>query len=170
MVLFFIAVTNQVGNGNNTLFWTDPWLHECFISELVPTVVACVRPQSKTKRTVAEALGNNAWVSDIQGGLSMIGLSEYLHLWDGLREVALSQDDDQHIWRFDASRTYSAKSTYRAFFYGSVTFEPWRCLWKSWAPRKYKFFIWLSHQKPTMLDGGSAYSSRFTTSSEMSFM
>ena len=49
----------------------------------------------------------------------------------------------QHIWRFDASGTYSAKSIYRAFFYGSVTFEPWRRLWKSWAPRKYKFFIWL---------------------------
>jgi len=93
---------------------------------------------------VAEALENNAWVSDIQGGLSMIGLLEYLHLWDGLREVALSQDDDQHIWRFDASGTYSAKSTYQAFFYGSVTFEPWQHLWKTWAPERCKFFIWLA--------------------------
>ena len=50
----------------------------------------------------------------------------------------------QHIWRFDASGTYSAKSTYRAFFYGSVTFEPWRRLWKSWAPGTCKFFIWLA--------------------------
>jgi len=68
--LFSIAVTTQVGNGNNTLFWTDRWLHGCSISELAPAVVACVRPQRKTKRTVAKALENNVWVSDIQGGMS----------------------------------------------------------------------------------------------------
>jgi hypothetical protein len=72
LALFSIAVTTQVGNGKNTLFWTDQWLHGCSISELAPTVVARFRPQIKTKRTVAEALENNAWVSDIQGGLSMI--------------------------------------------------------------------------------------------------
>jgi hypothetical protein len=72
VVFFAIAVTTQVGNGKNTLFWTDRWLHGCSISEWAPTVVARFRPQIKTKRTVAEALENNAWVSDIQGGLSMI--------------------------------------------------------------------------------------------------
>jgi hypothetical protein len=32
----------------------------------------------------------------------------------------------------------------KAFFLGSITFEPWKRLWKTWAPPKCKFFIWLA--------------------------
>jgi len=32
----------------------------------------------------------------------------------------------------------------RNFFVGSITFEPWKRLWKSWAPNKCKTFIWLA--------------------------
>jgi hypothetical protein len=32
----------------------------------------------------------------------------------------------------------------RLFFLGSITFEPWKRLWKTWAPPKCKFFIWLA--------------------------
>jgi hypothetical protein len=42
--------------------------------------------------------------------------------------------------------SYSAKSAYHAFFNGSVTFEPWRRIWKCWAPSKCKFFIWRAIQ------------------------
>jgi hypothetical protein len=44
MALFAIATTTQVGNGMNTLFWSDPWLHGCSIADLAPLVVACVQP------------------------------------------------------------------------------------------------------------------------------
>jgi hypothetical protein len=27
---------------------------------------------------------------------------------------------------------------------GAISFEPWKRLWKSWAPRKCKFFRWLA--------------------------
>jgi hypothetical protein len=33
---------------------------------------------------------------------------------------------------------------YRAFFMGSISFEPWKRLWKTWAPPKCKFFLWLA--------------------------
>jgi hypothetical protein len=78
-------------------------------------VTACVPPRIKNKCTVAQALDGDAWLSDIQGVLSLIGFMEFLRLGDCLREVTLSQDEDQHIWRFDASGSYSAKSAYRAF-------------------------------------------------------
>jgi hypothetical protein len=29
----------------------------------------------------------------------------------------------------------------KLFFYGAVTFKPWRRLWKTWAPTKCKMFI-----------------------------
>ena len=32
----------------------------------------------------------------------------------------------------------------RNFFVGSITFEPWKRLWKSWAPNKCKTFVWLA--------------------------
>jgi hypothetical protein len=38
---------------------------------------------------------------------------------------------------------YSAKSAYVGFFIGSTTFRPWERIWKSWAPRKCKFCLWL---------------------------
>jgi hypothetical protein len=47
---------------------------------------------------VAQALDGNAWLSDIQGGLSLIGFMEFLRLGDCLREVTLSQDEDKYIW------------------------------------------------------------------------
>jgi len=33
---------------------------------------------------------------------------------------------------------------YKVFLYGSIQFEPRRRLWKSWAPTKYKMFLWLA--------------------------
>ena len=29
------------------------------------------------------------------------------------------------------------------FFHGSITFEPWRRVWRSWAPAKCKIFLWM---------------------------
>jgi hypothetical protein len=38
---------------------------------------------------------------------------------------------------------YSAKSAYESFFLGSTLFAPWEKIWKSWAPPKCRFFMWL---------------------------
>jgi hypothetical protein len=65
LALFSIATTMQVGNGMNTLFWSDRWLHGCSITDLAPLVIACVPPRIKNKSTVAQALDGNAWLSDI---------------------------------------------------------------------------------------------------------
>ena len=81
---------------------------------------------------------------DIQGGLSLAGIRESLQLWDCLLEIILTDQEDRHTWRLDASGCYSSKSAYKAFFYGAVTFEPWRRLWKTWAPAKCKMFLWLA--------------------------
>lgn len=39
---------------------------------------------------------------------------------------------------------YSSKSAYDAFFIVTVKFGPWKRIWKTWAPLKCKFFIWLA--------------------------
>lgn len=89
-------------------------------------------------------LCTHSWPSDIQGGLSLIGLFEFFQLWDIIHEVALTQGDDGHEWLLDLSDQYSSKSAYKAYLNGKVLFEPWRRIWKSWAPTKCKVFLWLA--------------------------
>lgn len=54
-----------------------------------------------------------------------------------------NQLEDVHIWRHEASGLFS-KSVYKAFFRGSINFEPWKRLWRSWAPPKCNTFLWLA--------------------------
>jgi hypothetical protein len=95
---------------------------------------------------VSEALQDQTWVSDIKGALGWLGLVEYLELWEILSGFNLHDTDDIHHWRFEASGIFSTRSAYRNFFVGSISFEPWKRLWKSWAPSKCKTFVWLAIQ------------------------
>uniref|UniRef100_A0A0A9CVB5 Reverse transcriptase zinc-binding domain-containing protein n=1 Tax=Arundo donax TaxID=35708 RepID=A0A0A9CVB5_ARUDO len=142
--MFAISITTQVGNGHNTLFWTDHWLNGCSLAVLAPDLIASIPKKIIRRRTVAEALHDRAWVRDIQGALSLAELNEYLQVWDALEEILLTQEEDQHFWKHEASGKYYSKSAYNTFFLGSVSFEPWRRLWKSWAPAKCKMFLWLA--------------------------
>ena len=56
--------------------------------------------------------------------LERVGIREFLLLWDCLIEIALTDIEDRHIWRLDASRCYSSKFVHKAYFLGAVTFEP----------------------------------------------
>jgi hypothetical protein len=141
---FTSSIVTLVGNGYNTLFWTDRWLDGSCIQDFAPAVVANVGKRAISSRTVAHALQNWQWVSDIEIPLNLPGLQQYLNLWDALRGVVLTQEADRHVWIHSSSGQFSSKSCYRAFFMGSITFEPWKRLWKTWAPPKCKFFLWLA--------------------------
>ena len=78
-VVSAISITTAVGNGTNTLFWSDRWLHGQCLEDLAPNVHKCVPPKERT-RTVAEALHELTWVADIKGVLGWHGLAEYLQL------------------------------------------------------------------------------------------
>jgi hypothetical protein len=58
--------------------------------------------------------------------------------------MVLTQETDRHVWLHTSYRQFTSKSCYKAFFMGSITFEPWKRLWKSWAPPKCKYFLWLA--------------------------
>lgn len=82
--------------------------------------------------------------SEISSYLTLIGMQQYLLLWDSISEVVLSPETDQHVWRHESSGQFTSKSCYNVLFSGSITFEPWKQLWKSWAPPKCKTFLWLA--------------------------
>jgi len=139
-----VAIIGEVGNGRNTLFWTDNWIHGQNLGQLVPHLFGAIPNLVKRRRTVYEALINMRWVADIKGALTLDVLAEYLGLWDLLAERVLQPDvEDSHIWKFSASGQYSAKSAYDAMFIGAIHFQPCERIWKSWAPGKCKFFMWL---------------------------
>uniref|UniRef100_A0A0A9HC95 Reverse transcriptase zinc-binding domain-containing protein n=1 Tax=Arundo donax TaxID=35708 RepID=A0A0A9HC95_ARUDO len=61
--------------------------------------------------------------------------------------------EDKHYWWLSASGRYSAKSAYDGFFLGSTSFEPWERIWRTWAPAKCRFFLWLvAHNRCWMAD------------------
>lgn len=99
-----------------------PW------SYLASLVFERVPARYWNRRTIAEVLINNIWTHDIQGNISLEGATKLFCLWDCLMNIALNDQDDQHTWRLDASGCYSAKSAYKAYFSGAITFEPWRRL------------------------------------------
>ena len=138
--MFAISITTAVGNGSNTLFCSDRWLHGQCLEDLAPNVYKCVPSKVQKTRTVAEALHDLTWVADIKGALGWHGLAMYLQLWESISIITLNVLDDVHHWKLESSGIFSTISAYRAYFFGSTTFEPWKRRWKSWAPGKCKTF------------------------------
>jgi hypothetical protein len=140
--LFSVAMQTEIGDGANTLFWSDHWLHGQRVADLAPRLLAAVLKRRINNRTVSEALTAAKWVSDIQGALTVGVITEFLHLWDLILKFELRQGvNDIHFWRLAADKKYSAKVAYESFFLGSISFEPYQRIWKSWAPPKCRFFL-----------------------------
>jgi hypothetical protein len=126
------------------MFWTDKWLHGRRISDLAPRLFQIIPKKYVNKRTVQEALSNRSLISDIKDALTVGALIDYLHLWEVLSEFELQPGrEDKHIFSVASDGIYSAKSAYKGLFLGSSTFGRYRRMWKTWAPSKCKFFIWL---------------------------
>jgi hypothetical protein len=99
--------------------------------------------RAQKTRTVREALLNNRWVNGLSGSLTTIVIQEFFIL--DFTQVQLQPGIAyQHRWLPSTTGDYSAKSAYDRFHAGSVLFEPTERIWKSWAPPKCMFFIWLA--------------------------
>jgi hypothetical protein len=141
---FSMAVTFEVGDGCTTLFWKDRWLHGHCIADLAPHLLALVPARIVNKRSVSKAVTDFRWAQDLHGVLSASVLCDILLWVDLLADVTLQQDQsDRHVWCLSASGKYSAKSAYDASFQGFISFDSYDRNWKSWAPPKCPFFLWL---------------------------
>jgi hypothetical protein len=142
--LIAAAIITKLGDGANTLFWKDRWLDGKCIKDIAPAVFDLVPPRLANRQLVKDALPNFQWISDVNGAISVRVIAEFLELCEVLDAVELQPGiRDRHLWKFSASGEYTTSSAYKALFLGSVQFEPAERVWKSWAPGKCKFFIWL---------------------------
>ena len=55
-------------------------------------------------------------------------------------------EPDALLWRWTTNFQYSSRSCYNILFQGTLLSSSWRLNWKSWAPPRVKFFIWLACQ------------------------
>lgn len=83
---FFVASTYTIiGNGRSTSFWTGRWLQGRAITDIAPTLTALVHRRNIPRTTVAAALQDRSWVTQITGGITVPDIHEYLDLWDQLQ-------------------------------------------------------------------------------------
>jgi hypothetical protein len=98
--LFEASIVVHVGDGLQSFFWTDNWLDGESLIDLAPKLILLVPPRIKKRRTVQQALHDQQWVRDITGGLSVLDIVEYLHLWGRLEGFQLQpQQADVVRWR-----------------------------------------------------------------------
>jgi hypothetical protein len=116
---------------------------------IAPRLLKTIPKKLINKRTVQEAIRDNLWINDIPRSLSVGALADFLRLWDLVAQVVLYPDkEDKHIFRLAVNGKYSTKAAYKGVFLGSVEFEPFERIWKTWAPPKCRFFLWLvAHKK-----------------------
>ena len=144
--VFDASTRMEVGCGETALFWMDRWMDGSAIREIAPDLFALIPRLTRKRRTVREALVERRWITDIQGALSPLALWQYVQLWVRVRDFVLSEGPDTLLWRWTTDAQYSSKSCYDFLFEGSIASSSWRLNWRTWAPPRVKFFVWLACQ------------------------
>jgi hypothetical protein len=70
-------------------------------------------------------------------------LAEFIGLWSLLDQVVLTSQEDEIKWKWTTSGSYSAKSAYRAQFFGSYCSFDNKSIWSAKVEDKHLFFAWL---------------------------
>lgn len=137
----------RLGDGSRVRFWSDKWLQgKRAIVDSYPILASFVKDSGIS---VAQGLSGNRWIKDIRGGVSTAALSQYLNLWDELHQVHLSDGmADTLVWCHSSDGSFSTSSAYKLFFAANKIFPCAGAIWKSKAPARCKFFMWLVvHQR-----------------------
>jgi hypothetical protein len=165
-----VAAFIRLGDGERAKFWTDAWLPGGRSVQLqLPAHFSYVRD---SKISVAMALENRRWVRDIKGGLSSQAIAQYLHLWDIVEDTNLTVGKvDEAVWRHTANGVFSVKSAYNMFFMASAKFACAKPIWKSKAPMKCKFFMWLVvHRRCLTAECGQPSETWLASQCDLSFV
>lgn len=144
LAFFNRSVRITIGSGTSVLFWSDPWLHGKTIQDIAPHLLQAIPQQLRRNRRVSEALPNRAWRKDIKGALSIPVIIDYIRLCQATQGVTLQpQTVDVFIWRWMSNGEFTSSSAYEALFLGQSALPGARVLWKTRAPNKCRFFLWL---------------------------
>jgi hypothetical protein len=79
-----------IGNGENTLFWLDPWIDGKCVHSIAPELWDSVPGHLRRRRMVASGLTGNAWIRDIVGALTVPVIVQYLQLHNVVQALQLT--------------------------------------------------------------------------------
>lgn len=130
--VFDSLVKITIGEGSKILFWKDRWIHGVAIKDIAPLLLQLVSTRDKNRRTVQEALLDNAWANDIHGELSFMGHMQVYLLTQAISLVERNIDEpDQFDWPYDASGKYTTSSTYTRLCIGYTRAPAAGGIWRS---------------------------------------
>jgi len=76
--MFQASIYVELGDGCKAMFWTDRWLQGKSLADIAPCLCAAVGRQAQNRRTVAQALQGDSWITDISGALTVQVILDYL--------------------------------------------------------------------------------------------
>ena len=140
--LFNAACQVRRGSGEIAKFWTDRWLEDGkSVAQMAPLLFSFIYPR---ELIVKEASHYNAWTKDVAGGLSLPAIVQFLKVWELVENTSLNMDArDTPRWMLTSDKQFSVQSAYSLFFLGKIRFACSKPIWKSKAPPRCKFFMWL---------------------------
>lgn len=84
-------------------------------------------------------------MKDISGALTVQVLLDYLTIWEKMESVTLDKgSQDKMLWKWIEDQCFTTSTAYIAFFIGQHEIPGAKILWKTRAPGKCKFFVWLA--------------------------
>jgi hypothetical protein len=139
--LFDAATSVDVGNGEKATFWTTRWLNGIAPAALYP---ALFKHSRRKNRTVKEALTDSKWIADVDHGMTVPLISQFVDLAQRLNGVVLRPNQTDKIsWLHTSDGQYTARSAYHLQLLGKTYSLPSDYIWRTKAPPKCRFFTWL---------------------------
>jgi hypothetical protein len=149
--MFALPTTVTVHSGVKAKFWQSSWVNGCSPSTMFPGLF---KHSKRKNRSVADALLNYNWISDVVHDLSPVLMAQYIMLWISVDAVHFDRDDtaeDEIVWCMTSDGAYSARSAYALQFEGSKLSAFTSMVWRVWAPARCKFFV--AHVTKRNFDG-----------------
>jgi hypothetical protein len=93
---FFNASTfTVVGDGLQALFWENRWINGEAASDIAPSLYLLVSARTRRHQTVRAGLHNRTWAHNITYRMSTQAIIDYLHLWNTVADIQLSDQPDR---------------------------------------------------------------------------
>jgi hypothetical protein len=134
----------RVGRGDRIRLWHDRWCGDVPLKDTYPTLYACasnkaatisevlVREHGRVEWRVTFGRNFNDW--ELDNVASFLGL---LHSHIPSRVM-----DDGLWWQLRTNGIFDVRSRYSSFREAPTLVFPWKCIWRTQAPRRACFFIW----------------------------
>lgn len=144
-LLFAATTTITIGDETKASFWESAWLHGRRLKDIAPLIYMASKKKNNTLQHASTA---NQWLLDLDlptnVGWTTDLISQLISVWSAVHTVQLvEQEKDKIVWKFTSHGEYMTTSAYKAQLLGTTTTNFNYLIWKPWAPRKCKTFVWL---------------------------